>query len=97
MALQTGRLKVAAGLPEAATLSAELRTFEAKITAAANTVYEHREGAHDDLVLAVALGVWGAPRRWAGVVPLPPPAVAVPRNTPAPLGGWLRTGGSRGR
>jgi hypothetical protein len=96
VALQGGRLKVAAGLPEAATLVAELRGFEVKYTEAANQVFRHREGEHDDLLLAVALALWGAARPVRSIPP-PPPAVAVPRDAPAPLHGWLRTGGARER
>lgn len=63
MALQRQKLKVAAGLPEAETLTGELRTFEVKITPSANATYSHRDGAHDDLVLATALALWGAKQR----------------------------------
>lgn len=62
-ALQRRKLRVAAGLPEAATLTEELRNFEVRITASANAVYSHREGEHDDLVLATALALWGATHR----------------------------------
>jgi len=57
--LQSERLKIAAGLPEAATLTHEPLNFKIKLTAAANDVYGvWREGQHDDLVLATALAVW---------------------------------------
>jgi hypothetical protein len=58
VALQTKRLAVAAKLPEAATLAAELQNFQMTITESANDTYEGRQGAHDDLVLAVALALW---------------------------------------
>ena len=62
--LQARRIKVAPSLPEAATLVRELTTFQVKITPAANEVFgAWREGAHDDLVLAVAIAVWQAERR----------------------------------
>ncbi len=61
--LQRGKLKVAEALPEAQVLTAELRNFEVNITLNANAVYSHRDGAHDDLVLAVALALWGAKKR----------------------------------
>ncbi len=66
--LQTGRLKVAAELPEAATLKRELLSFRVKIDPkTAHDSYEHwREGDHDDLVLAVAMAVWFRERRNAG-------------------------------
>lgn len=63
VALQTGKLKVAASLSEAATLTTELQNFQVKITDAANDVYgAWRDGAHDDLVLAVALALWAGRR-----------------------------------
>ncbi|HZS03398.1 MAG TPA: hypothetical protein VFD58_00860 [Blastocatellia bacterium] len=61
VALQTGRLKIAAELPEAPLLVSELQNFQVKITTSANDTYgAWREGAHDDLVLAAALAVWDA-------------------------------------
>ena len=62
VALQRGKLKVAPALPEAATLAAELRNFEVRVTDTANLQFSHREGQHDDRVLAVALALWGARR-----------------------------------
>jgi hypothetical protein len=57
--LQTGRLRVAPSLPEAATLRTELAGFQQRVTGAANLQYgTWRDGAHDDIVLAVALAVW---------------------------------------
>jgi hypothetical protein len=58
--LQNGRLKVAAGLPEAETLKKELLNFRVKIDPkTAHDSYEHwREGDHDDLVLAVSMACW---------------------------------------
>jgi hypothetical protein len=59
--LQSSRLKIAASLPDAITLQHELENFQVKITGAGNDTYgAWREGAHDDLVLAVALACWGA-------------------------------------
>jgi len=58
VALQTKRLKIAAALPEAATLKTELQNFQLTITESANDTYEGRKGTHDDLVLAVALSLW---------------------------------------
>lgn len=59
---QSGRLKVAAGLPLAATFTKELLNFKMKINLqTGHDSYEAwREGQHDDLVLAVALAVWYA-------------------------------------
>jgi len=56
--LQTGRLKVASTLPLAEVLAEELSRFEVRVTAAANAVYGAPGGAHDDLVIAVALACW---------------------------------------
>jgi hypothetical protein len=58
--LQSGRLKIAEALPEAATLKAELLNFRAKINPeTAHASFEHwREGDHDDLVLATAMACW---------------------------------------
>lgn len=61
VALQTGRLKIAAQLPEAETLTKELQNFQVKITDTAHDTYgAWREGTHDDLVLALALALWQA-------------------------------------
>lgn len=61
---QSGRLKVAQGLPEASLLVKELLTFQVKITLDAHDTYgAWREGAHDDLVLSVALAVWYGERQ----------------------------------
>ncbi len=58
VALQNNRLRIAAKLPEAATLQKELQNFQLTFTESANDTYEGRKGAHDDLVLAVALALW---------------------------------------
>ena len=56
--LQSSRLKVAK-LPEALILQREMGNFRVKITQSANDQYgAWRDGEHDDLVLAVALGCW---------------------------------------
>lgn len=57
--LESGRLKIAPALPEAATLLKELGTFQMKISLAANDVYgAWREGQNDDTVLATAMACW---------------------------------------
>jgi len=58
--LQSGRLKIAAALPEAETLKKELLNFRAKIDPrTAHDSYAHwRESDHDDLVLAVSMAAW---------------------------------------
>ena len=66
--LQQRRLKIAASLPEAKTLTEELLNFRYKITQASNLTYESwREGTHDDLVLALSLAVWEAEKGLFGV------------------------------
>ena len=62
--LQTGRLKIASGLPDAATLTRELLNFKVSIDpkTAHDSYSSWRESIHDDLVLAVALAVWSAER-----------------------------------
>lgn len=59
MLLQTKRLRISQGLPDAATLVNEMVGFQVKITRAANAVYgAWREGSHDDVLLCVALSLW---------------------------------------
>jgi hypothetical protein len=58
--LQNETLKIAKGLKDAPTLERELRNFRAKvsISTAPDTYEAWRDGDHDDLVLAVAIGCW---------------------------------------
>jgi Terminase RNaseH-like domain len=56
--LQQGRVRIAAGLPHARTLTDELANFEVHISAAGHDTYSAREGEHDDLVLAAAMALW---------------------------------------
>ena len=64
--LHSGNLKVAKALPDAAVLLRELQDFRVRFTDAGNATFNAREGAHDDLVLAVALAVFGLSRpQWA--------------------------------
>jgi len=58
--LQTGRLRIAPSLAEAAALVAELQAYQVKISASGHDSYNAREGQHDDLVLAVALAIWAS-------------------------------------
>jgi hypothetical protein len=60
VALQSERLKIAAELPEAETLTRELQSFQVKISldTAHDSYGAWREGAHDDLVLALCLALW---------------------------------------
>jgi hypothetical protein len=62
--LQSGRLRIAPGLPEAETLVAELLNFKAKISVAGHDSYgAWRESVHDDLVLATAIAAWWGERK----------------------------------
>jgi len=56
--LNCGELKIAQALAESETLRSELKDFRRHISDAGRNTYAARTGAHDDLVLAVAMGVW---------------------------------------
>jgi hypothetical protein len=61
--LQTRRLQIASGLPEAPLLVKELENFRVNVSLARNDSPESwREGQHDDLVLAAALAAWTGER-----------------------------------
>lgn len=60
--LHAGDLRIAASLPDAAVLARELQDFRVRFTEAGNATFNAREGAHDDLVLALALAVFGLSR-----------------------------------
>src|SRR4029077_1642781 len=68
--LHTGELRFAAELREAKTMADELKDFRRKVSAAGRYSFEARVGKHDDLVLAVAIGLWA-------LVGRPKPATAV--------------------
>jgi hypothetical protein len=71
VALQTGRLKIAAALPEAATLIRELSNFQMKISLAGHDSYgAWREGTNDDLVLAMSVAIWAGDRHMHRFVPV---------------------------
>jgi hypothetical protein len=63
-ALESQRIKVAPTLEHADTLKRELADFRVKVTEAGHETFNAREGAHDDLVLAVSLPIWLANQRW---------------------------------
>ena len=68
--LQSGRLRIGAKLPHVGTLQRELRDFRVKVSKAANETYESREGAHDVLVLSLAIALFAAEHpapRWLPV------------------------------
>jgi hypothetical protein len=60
--LGNGTLKFAKSLKDVQALLNELMAFRVKITEAGNDTYNAREGAHDDLLLALALAVWWSTR-----------------------------------
>ena len=80
--LQTDRLKIARGLPEAPAMIEELQNFRIKFTKAGNDTYEAwRESDHDDLVLAAAMAAWfGEKKLWS--ILKPPPLPRPPRCRP---------------
>jgi hypothetical protein len=56
--LHEGTLRINRQLPEAQFLVRELQEFRASISESGYTRYGAREGAHDDLVLSLALAAW---------------------------------------
>jgi hypothetical protein len=58
--LHTGNLKIAAGIQDAPVLLKEMQDFRVTFTSNGNAIFNARQGAHDDLVLAVAMAVFGA-------------------------------------
>ncbi len=56
--IENDRLQIASGLRYAAALVGELRAFRRQVTGAGRAAYGAETGAHDDLVVAVALAVW---------------------------------------
>lgn len=60
--LHAGDLRIANSLPDAAVLARELQDFRVRFSDAGNAQFAAREGAHDDLVLALALAVFGLSR-----------------------------------
>ncbi len=57
-ALENERLQIASSLRYAAALVGELQAFRLQVTGAGRAAYGAETGAHDDLVVAVALAVW---------------------------------------
>jgi hypothetical protein len=56
--LHTGELRFAKELTEAGAMAEELKDFRRKVSVAGRYTFEARVGKHDDLVLAVAIGLW---------------------------------------
>lgn len=61
--LHVGRLQIDRNLREALLLTRELQDFQVSITPAGNATFSARVGAHDDLVLALAIALWRAVNR----------------------------------
>lgn len=60
--LETGRLQFSRRVPHTDVLLQEMRDFRVKVSDSGHARFEHREGKHDDLVLATALAAWYAER-----------------------------------
>ena len=54
----SGELRIAAAANDAYALREEMKDFKRKISEAGRTTYSARVGAHDDLVLSVAITLW---------------------------------------
>jgi hypothetical protein len=59
-AMQTQELRILSTLSEAAILRRELEHFEVGYTGTGHMTFNARVGKHDDLVLALAIALWGA-------------------------------------
>lgn len=68
--LHRGVLHLPAGLPLVQAMRRELLDFRVTFTAAGNATFGARSGAHDDLILALSLALWGFGRRPVGKVDL---------------------------
>lgn len=58
--LHQERLRISTKLKDAQALAKELQDFRVNVTTAGNAVFAARIGAHDDLVLALAIATWEA-------------------------------------
>ena len=66
----SGDLRIPRALPDAAVLTRELQEFRVKYTDAGNATFNAREGERDDLMLVLAIAVFGwseSPCRYLGV------------------------------
>lgn len=64
VALQTGRLKIAAELPEAAVMLREMQSFKVKLTASGHEMFESGVNSiHDDIVCATAIAIFTAEKK----------------------------------
>ena len=62
-ALHTDSLHIHPALPHAETLKSELLDFQTKHTASGYMSHNAREGAHDDILLGLAIGLFHADKR----------------------------------
>jgi hypothetical protein len=62
-AMQTKELRLNTKLPETAILVRELEHFEVGYTGTGHMTFNARIGQHDDLVLALAIALWGVRRK----------------------------------
>lgn len=87
------RLEIARDLEGAAVLKEEMQKFRVKITAAANETFSGswREGDHDDIVLALAIGCWVGENAGTGRIE-PPSADNRSEYSRAPAGVWASDG-----
>jgi hypothetical protein len=70
VALQTGRLRIAAELPESAVFLREMQMFKVKISNSGHEIFESGANAvHDDIVLATMLAIWTAENKKAPLTP----------------------------
>ena len=70
--LHTSELKIADTITDHSALKEELKDFQRKVSEAGRMTFNARSGAHDDLVLAVAIALWTATNRmWSSCEPLP--------------------------
>jgi hypothetical protein len=61
--MHTGELRIAKELRETPALETELKDFRRHVSEAGRYSFQARTGAHDDLVLAVAIALWRAVRK----------------------------------
>ena len=89
---QEKRIRIARSIPEAQNLVRELENFKVKLSAAGHDSYEAawREGAHDDMVLAIALAAWWGERTRETEVEKHPDEVLRDQMTPEVRAHWER-------
>ena len=70
--LHSQELTIEPELTDAVALVRELQNFRVSYSTAGNVIFRAREGAHDDLVLAASLAIFGAahPTPNAALMPL---------------------------